>query len=170
MILIRYLSIDTSTTAERQAADHLLSYFPDIPLTVEDYLTQRNILQDLMWPKVSLLPGVRKLVIHLHKHNVPIAVATGSRRRNYEMKTEHLGEIFGCFGGKIVCGDDDPGRIKGKPEPDVFLVAASDKLNRKVGEGVKCSEEQKLERSKGLVFEDAIPGMQAGKRAGMSGE
>jgi pseudouridine-5'-monophosphatase len=86
------------------------------------------------------------------------------------MKTGHLAEVFGCFEGKIVCGDDFPGKMKGKPEPDIFLVAAREQLGRKVGEGTECSEDEKEVRGKGLVFEDAIPGMQAGKRAGMSGK
>jgi len=153
---------------EREAAVHLLSYFPDIPLTVESYLTQRNIGQDLLWPTVQLLPGVQKLVLHLKKHSIPIAVATSSRRRKYNMKTGHFTEVFGCFEEKVVCGDDFPGKMKGKPEPDIFLTAAREQLGRKVGEHVDCSEEEMEERGKGLVFEDAIPGMQAGKRAGMS--
>jgi pseudouridine-5'-monophosphatase len=86
------------------------------------------------------------------------------------MKTGHLTEVFGCFEEKVVCGDDFPGKMKGKPEPDIFLTAAREQLGRKVGEHVECSEEEREERGKGLVFEDAIPGMQAGKRAGMSGK
>jgi len=84
------------------------------------------------------------------------------------MKTRHLAQVFGCFEEKVVCGDDDQGRIMGKPEPDIFLVAAREKLRRKVGSGTECSDKENEERGKGLVFEDAIPGMQAGKRAGMS--
>jgi pseudouridine-5'-monophosphatase len=153
---------------EREAATYLLSYFPDIPLTIDSYLTQRNIGQDLLWPTVKLLPGVEKLIFHLFKHNIPVAVATSSKRRNFNMKTGHLADVFRCFQGKVVCGDDDGGTIMGKPEPDIFLVAAREKLEKKVGSGTECSEEEKAEREKGLVFEDAIPGMQAGKRAGMS--
>jgi pseudouridine-5'-monophosphatase len=59
--------------------------------------------------------------------------------------------------------------MRGKPNPDVFLVAAREFLGRAVGDGEECTDSEKLERAKGLVFEDAIPGMQAGKRAGMSG-
>jgi len=84
------------------------------------------------------------------------------------MKTGHLAEVFGCFEGKVVCGDDNPGKMRGKPEPDIFLLAARGQLGRKVGEGIECSEAENEEREKGLVFEDAIPGVQAGKRAGMS--
>jgi pseudouridine 5'-phosphatase len=149
---------------------HLLSYFPEIPLTVDSYLAQRSLGQDALWPKVQLLPGVQKLVLHLRKHDIPIAVATSSKRRNYNMKTGHLAEVFGCFEGKVVCGDDHPGKMRGKPEPDIFLLAAREMLARKVGESTDCSEDEKIERGKGLVFEDAIPGMQAAKRAGMPGE
>ncbi|KAI0730243.1 HAD-like protein [Fomitopsis betulina] len=160
---------------ERQAAEHLLSFFPDLPphFTIDHYIEQRRIGQDALWPTVQPLPGVLKLVQHLHKHHIPIAVATGSQRRNYEQKSAHLMDaLFGLFEGRIVCADDGlikPGR--GKPHPDVFLVAASRMLGRDVGEGEagerSVSEAQRAERGKGLVFEDAIPGVQAGKRAGM---
>lgn len=56
-----------------------------------------------------------------------------------------------------------------------FLHAARVLLGRDVGgengngkEG-EVSDGQREERAKGLVFEDAIPGVQAGKRAGMKG-
>ncbi len=82
--------------------------------------------------------------------------------------------LFGKFEGKVVCADDGlvrPGR--GKPHPDIFLVTAKEKLGRDVGEGEesegRVTERQREERVKGLVFEDAIPGMQAGKRAGANG-
>ncbi|KAG7099077.1 hypothetical protein E1B28_000952 [Marasmius oreades] len=155
---------------EREAANYLLSFFPDIDLPLESYLHQRNVLQDQRWPTVPLLPGVRKLVLHLKKHNIPIAVATGSRRRNYEFKTGHLGEVFDLFDGKIVCADDKQWDLKGKPDPDIFLTAARELLGRDVGHprGHAVTPVQLEQRSRGLVFEDAIPGMQAGKRAGMS--
>ncbi|KIK68970.1 hypothetical protein GYMLUDRAFT_80355 [Collybiopsis luxurians FD-317 M1] len=160
---------------EKESASHLLSFFPDISLTVEDYQTQLNVLQDLAWPAVPLLPGVRKLVQHLRKHNIPIAVATSSRRGKYVKKTGHLGDVFGCFDEKVVCGDDLRDGMRGKPNPDIFLLAAKEMLGRDVGplkgeneEGVEVTEEQKKERAKGLVFEDAFLGMQAGKRAGMA--
>jgi pseudouridine-5'-monophosphatase len=46
-------------------------------------------------------------------------------------------------------------------------------LGRAVGpnedDGAGVGEAEHAERARGLVFEDAIPGVQAGKRAGMSG-
>lgn len=157
--------------AEREAGIHTLSFFPDIPITVDEFLVERNRAQDELWPTVSLLPGVQKLVTHLKKHNIPMAVATSSRRRNFELKSAHHQDLFGLFEGKIVCGDDKQYKMQGKPAPDIFLTTAKTFLGRDVGDaGSEPSEIQKEERSKGLVFEDALPGLQAGKRAGMSGE
>jgi hypothetical protein len=34
-----------------------LAFFPDIGLTIEDYLKQRDAAQDLLWPTVPVLPG-----------------------------------------------------------------------------------------------------------------
>jgi pseudouridine-5'-monophosphatase len=92
--------------AEYESTAHLLSCFPDVPLTVPEYLEQRNARQNKLWPMVPLLPGVKKLVLHLRAHNIPMAVATSSRRTTFELKTGHLGEVFDCFDGKVVCGDD----------------------------------------------------------------
>ncbi|TEB37351.1 HAD-like protein [Coprinellus micaceus] len=152
-----------------EASKHLLSFFPDIPISIEDYIKERNELQDKMWPTVPLLPGVSKLVKHLKKHNIPMAIATGSRRGKYKLKTGHLQEVFGLFEGKVVCGDDKQYGMRGKPFPDIFLAAAKEMLGVDVGElNAEPSEAQKAQRSKGLVLEDGLPGMQAGKRAGMN--
>jgi len=145
----------------------LLSFFPGIPLTIDDYLSQRSPLQDACWPHVQLLPGIERLVTHLAAHAVPIAIATGSVRHEFELKTAHLQHVFAHFGENIVWADD--GARRGKPFPDVFLAAAR-KLGRDVGpndESDVVGETEREERARGLVFEDAIPGVQAGKRAGM---
>lgn len=131
---------------------------------------------------------------HLKKHNIPMAVATGSRKRNYVLKTNgaQVQSTFQHFDldKNVVTGDplpedpDVPGRVangqrgirkgRGKPHPDIFLVAAKECLGRCVGDvstdmSVDLAEEWLTERRKGLVFEDAIPGVIAGKRAGMKG-
>lgn len=45
-------------------------------------------------------------------------------------------------------------------------------LGKEVGgsEIEEATSEEKLERAKALVFEDAIPGIEAAKRAGMNGK
>ncbi|KIJ49593.1 hypothetical protein M422DRAFT_225452 [Sphaerobolus stellatus SS14] len=151
---------------ERAASEHLLSFFPDIDLTVDDYIQERREKQNLSWPTVAPLPGAVKLVKHLKKHNIPIAIATGSGKEEIKMKTSLLPELIGPFDGYVTSADDVK---RGKPNPDVFLAAA-ERLARKVGEGDndEVKEDYKIERSKGLVFEDAIPGVRAALRAGMN--
>lgn len=85
-----------------------------------------------------------------------------------------MDDLFNMFDGKVVCADDGlVAKGRGKPNPDIFLVAARQMLGRDVGEGDDIekviTETQREERRKGLVLEDAILGMQAGKRAGMNG-
>ncbi|KAK2463668.1 hypothetical protein APHAL10511_004419 [Amanita phalloides] len=154
---------------ERASAEHLLSFFPDISLTPESFVDKKNEMLDRLWPTVSVLPGARKLIRHLKAHNIPIAVATGSRRRAYGLKTKNLQELFSSFEGKVVCGDDQQYNMRGKPNPDVFLVTAREVLGRDVGYPEnECTANQLGERASGLVLEDSLPGVQAGKRAGMS--
>lgn len=86
-----------------------------------------------------------------------------------EIKSSNNQEIFKHFGDKIICGDDE--RLsRGKPFPDVFLLAARDGLGEK--EGVRPLGEEfdgtlNGKESQFLVFEDAKPGVQAAKAAGM---
>ncbi|CEL60724.1 putative pseudouridine-5'-monophosphatase OS=Drosophila melanogaster GN=Gs1l PE=2 SV=2 [Rhizoctonia solani AG-1 IB] len=153
---------------ERAAAEKLMSYFPDISLTTDEYIVRRRAAQDLAWPTVQLLPGAHKLISHLAAHKIPIGVATGSQRRNYELKTGHLQGTFGLFGSAVVCGDDAAVQ-HGKPAPDVFLYAAKQTGFPEVGLGEGAvSGVEKATRAQGLVFEDATSGVIAGKRAGMN--
>lgn len=124
-----------------------------------------------------------------------MAVATGSRKRDYLLKTSgaQVQSVYQYFDleKNVVTGDplpedpDSPGRVangqrgirkgRGKPHPDIFLVAAKECLKRDVGDvsadiSADSAEEPATERRKGLVFEDAIPGVIAAKRAGMNGE
>lgn len=142
---------------EQTATEHLFAHLPPIALTPAEYLSRRRALQDARWPAVPLLPGAARLVQHLAAHGVPMAIATGSNRREFALKTAHLhDEVFRHFEGKVVCADDAcmQGR-RSKPAPDVFLEAA------------KLLDIADVGQKTGLVFEDAIPGVQAAAAAGM---
>ncbi|KAI8064225.1 HAD-like domain-containing protein [Gongronella butleri] len=122
-----------------------------LPMSVEEYLAITAKVQHEKFPLVKVLDGVDRLVRHLHKHKVPIAVATSSTRPKFDLKTSRHQDLFALF-DHIVCGDD-PAIKFGKPSPDLFLVAQN-RLGNPPAAG--C-----------LVFEDAVNGVEAGVNAKM---
>lgn len=83
----------------------------------------------------------------ISQYNVPLALATSSRRAKMEMVMEKLNLLI--YFDTVVTGGD----VKnGKPSPDIFLLAA-EKLNTLPED---C-----------IVFEDAANGVKAAKNAGM---
>ena len=59
---------------------------------------------------------------------------------------------------------DDP-RIpkgKGKPAPDIYLLALET-----INAGLRAKRENEITPEECLVFEDSVPGVEAGRRAGM---
>ncbi|GAA6012237.1 hypothetical protein JCM10207_002774 [Rhodosporidiobolus poonsookiae] len=127
-----------------------------IPLTVDELLERNDALLEEAFRKVEPLPGVVRLVQHLEKHKVPMAIATGSKKKNFLIKSGHLQHLFGPFSTNILCGDDPILEGKGKPDPTIFIKAA-EML------GIDTPEE----RAKVLVFEDGVSGVQAARAAGM---
>ncbi|KAK0180320.1 hypothetical protein PV327_005976 [Microctonus hyperodae] len=110
-------------------------------------------MQQDLFVQVRVMPGAERLLRHLHKHNIPIALATSSSKSSYELKTKLVKPMFELFHHQVL-GGSDPDVKEGKPAPDIFLVAAS-------------RFDDKPDPSKCLVFEDAPNGVQAALSAGM---
>lgn len=69
---------------------------------------------------VPLKPGAIALLDHLRADEIPLALATSTRRPTAEVKLEQAG-LAGYF-FHTVCGDETP---RGKPYPDPYLAAAT---------------------------------------------
>ncbi|KAF9517417.1 hypothetical protein BS47DRAFT_1326487 [Hydnum rufescens UP504] len=136
-------------TARESARVFLESTKINMPL--EEFLEELLAIQRRLMHSVDLLPGVERLIHHLHNHNIPIAVATSSTRTKLAIKTQAHGDLFSLF-DSVTCADDE-GITQGKPAPDIFLIARS-----KLGDPA-------LEDC--LIFEDATVGIEAARRAGI---
>lgn len=110
------------------------------------------------------MPGALDLLQHLNKKNIPIALCTSSSTPNFKLKTNHLRHGFDYFQHHVVTGDDPripPGR--GKPNPDIWY-AGLESLNKQLKE--QDPEHVDIVPGECLVFEDGVPGVQAGRAAG----
>ena len=163
-------------------ANKLFHDWAQLPITQEEYIDQYYALQAQHFPTTQPLPGIPQLLSNLGrtrywdlKNNtsttngtaapkrVHIALATSSHEANFRLKTAHLTELFSVFTHpRRVLGDDKripPGR--GKPLPDIYLLAL-----KTVNDSLPAGEKP-ITPEECLVFEDSVPGVEAGRRAGM---
>lgn len=167
------------------ASHAIFSEWAQLPIPHEQYLAENAAAQAELFPTAGPLPGVPELLSSLGRtrywelrrtasqqeqapaatspHRVHIALATSSNVTNFKIKTDHLTELFSVFPShRRVTGDDT--RIpegRGKPHPDIFLLALRT-INDSLPEG-----EAPITPEECLVFEDSVPGVEAGRRAGM---
>jgi pseudouridine 5'-phosphatase len=121
-----------------------------LPITPEEYLREREAMLERLAPTSAPLPGACALTRALAARGVPLALATSSARRLFELKTAHHRDWFRVF--SVVVVGDDPRVRRGKPAPDIFLLAAAD-----LGAApASC-----------VVVEDAPAGIEAAHAAGM---
>lgn len=94
-----------------------------------------------------LKPGVKNIIAWLQDHDIPIAVAT-STRREHAIKKLKMAGIYACF-DQLVGGDEIE---NSKPAPDIYLEAA-----RRLS----------VLPNEGIAFEDSNTGVKAAMAAGL---
>ncbi len=119
-----------------------------LPLNPEQFVEQRKPVLDELFAEVGAMPGAPHFVKQLKEAGLPLAVATSSSRRLFELKTKNH-PWFSLF-DVIVCGDDAEVENP-KPAPDMFLTAA-----RRLG----------VEPGFCAIFEDSPTGVKAARAAG----
>ncbi len=135
--------------AEGDSARYLIETL-NLPISPAAYLTERNHRMKEGFAKCGAMPGAEKLVRHLHRHNIPIAVATSSSRPMFLIKITRHTNWFDLF--SVIVTGDDPDIRQAKPAPDLFLTAAG-----RLG----------ADPDSVLIFEDAPSGLAAGIAANM---
>lgn len=103
--------------------------------------------RDLARGQIALMDGVRPFLDAMTAARVPMAIGSSGVRKNLELTVEECG-LHGRFRA-IVAGEDV---TRGKPDPQVFLLAA---------------ERSGVDPAGSIVFEDAPVGIRAAKAAGM---
>jgi len=127
----------------------------NLPISIDQFVEEIELIYpEIFKDAVDLMPGVERLVKHLKEHNIPICIATSSKNSTFKLKSKHYPEFFKMF-SHIVRGSDDPEVKRGKPDPDIFIIAAN-RFSPPPVDMKSC-----------LVFEDSANGVKAGRAAGM---
>ncbi|HEX6243771.1 MAG TPA: HAD-IA family hydrolase [Polyangiales bacterium] len=120
-----------------------------LPLTPEQYLIDREVELNRLIPGIRCMPGAEDLIARLRSAEVPCCIATSGHRPVTDLKLAQHAFLRSL--GPVVCGDDAR-MTRGKPAPDIFLLAA-----RELGVAPeRCA-----------VVEDTVNGVRAGVAAGM---
>jgi pseudouridine-5'-monophosphatase len=165
------------------AAGKIFHNWAQLPISREVFLKRQAELQADMFRYCKPLPGVEVLLEKLKKghtmtsgggrlspgrggRKVRLALATSSHSKNYEIKTANMRDKFNVFPqAHVILGDDHRiPRGRGKPLPDIYLLALQSINETLLTEG-EC--ERPIMPEECLVFEDSVPGVEAGRRAGM---
>lgn len=150
-------------------ASKIFHDWAQLPITPEETVAKQASLQAKYFPLSQPLPGVRSLLSMLVSTQstdqpVHIALATSSHRKNFKLKTDHLTDLFSVFPEVHSVLGDDPriGKGRGKPLPDIYCLALET-----INADLRGKGKREIKPEECLVFEDAVPGVEAGRRAGM---
>lgn len=132
----------------RETAHYFKEHFK-IPDSIEKMMDDWNAMAAHKYQyEIPLKEGVLSFFDKCRKKGLYLGIVTSNSAElfGYLLKAHNLNNYFDV----IITGSDG---LKGKPAPDMYLEAA---------------KRLKVSTDKCLVFEDIIPGILAGKRAGMT--
>ncbi len=121
-----------------------------LPISPEEYLERRKRRLRELFREAMPLPGAYRFTREVARLGARQAVATSSEGGLLACKTALHRDWFSSF--DAVIAGDDPRLERGKPAPDIFLLAAED-----VGVGPEHC----------IVIEDSPAGVAAARAAGM---
>lgn len=133
-----------------------------LPITRAQWAAELNEAQAKYFPHCQIMPGAEELLNNLKKAGVKLALASSTQTKNYELKISNpeIKRLLSIFPTecKIVGHDPRVRQGRGKPAPDIYLAA----LN-----AINSTVDIPITPKECLVFEDAVAGVEAGRRAGM---
>jgi pseudouridine-5'-monophosphatase len=140
-----------------------------VPIPREQFAGELKDQMRKNFQNCTPLPGAEKLLLNLSRarnaagDRIELALASSTKSQSFELKISRpeTKQLLGFFPPeRRVLGDDSRVRRgRGKPAPDIYLVAL---------QSLKSDTNTKpILPSECLVFEDSVPGVQAGRRAGM---
>lgn len=142
---------DLQSNIEGMSFSETSAYFKDffdIPDSIEQIKADWNRMAwDKYMNEVPLKEGIPEFLAGCRERGIKLGIATSNSRELVEniANVHNLRDYFSC----IMTGCDV---AHGKPAPDIYLAVA---------------KELQVSPEKCLVFEDIIPGIMAGKNAGM---
>ena len=152
--LARYgleLPEDLQSCIEGMSFKETAEYFKQrfaIPETIfEMQATWNQMAWDKYANEITLKAGAKEFLKSCRDRGIKLGIASSNSREliNVCLKRNQVNDYFEC----IMCGTDG---LPGKPAPDIYLAAA-----KKLG----------VSPAHCLVIEDIVPGILAGKNAGM---
>ncbi|KAI0143800.1 putative HAD superfamily hydrolase [Xylariaceae sp. FL1272] len=143
-----------------------------LPISREQFARELKEEVQTHFPDCKPMPGALELLSNLScaqgtstGEKIGVALASSATRNAYESKTSkpEAKQLLSLIpSDRRILGDDPRIREgRGKPAPDVYLVAL-DALNSTMNTG-----EKPIMPNECLVFEDSVIGVEAGRRAGM---
>lgn len=149
----------------------VLHNWAKLPIPRDQWARELTEQMRLHFPDCKPLPGAEGVLSRLGRARnsssdspIILALASGTKTHSYGLKTSspETKQLLSVFQpDRRVLGDDPRLRQgRGKPAPDIFLVAL-ESLNAQTDYG------KPIMPNECLVFEDSVAGVEAGRRAGM---